>query len=168
TGDARRPDHHAAGHDQRARRRADRRVRRKRRKRRIDLHLQLERRLAVDRGRNPGRSRRVRDHERPCGPAAHRRTGAAADQRVGDSPVSPAVRRSLPWACALLVVLAVVAKFAWRTEPSPGPKAEDRLPPPSEKAPAAEWEAYGQTLNEIRAGKDPILQSAETKRVTRA
>jgi len=82
--------------------------------------------------------------------------------------VSPAVRRSLPWACALLVVLAVVAKFAWRTEPSPGPKAEDRLPPPSEKAPAAEWEAYGQTLNEIRAGKDPILQSAETKRVTRA
>ena len=82
--------------------------------------------------------------------------------------MSPAVRRSLPWACAFLVVAAVVGKFAWRTEPPPAPKAEDRLPPPAEKAPAAEWEAYGQTLNDIRAGKDPILQSPETKRVTRA
>jgi len=82
--------------------------------------------------------------------------------------VSPAVRSSLPWACVLLVVAAVVARVAWRTEPPPVPRAEDRLPPPSEQAPAAEWEAYGRTLNEIRAGKDPILQSPETKRVTRA
>jgi hypothetical protein len=74
----------------------------------------------------------------------------------------------LPWACALLVVAAIVARFAWRTEPPPAPKAEDRLPPPSEKAPAAEWAAYGQTLNDIRAGKDPILQSPEAKRVPRA
>ena len=82
--------------------------------------------------------------------------------------MSPAVRRSLPWACAFLVVAAVVARFAWRTEPPPAPKAEDRLPPPSEKAPAAEWEAYGRTLNEIRAGKDPILQTPQAKQVPRA
>ena len=82
--------------------------------------------------------------------------------------MSPAARRSLPWACALLVAAAVVVKFAWRTEPPPAQRAEDRLPPPAETAPAAEWEAYGRTLNEIRAGKDPILQSPEAKRETRA
>lgn len=82
--------------------------------------------------------------------------------------MSPAVRRSLPWACALLVVAAVVARFAWRTEPPPAPRAEDRLPPPSGKAPAAEGETDGQTQNEIRAAKDPIPQSPQTKQVPRA
>jgi hypothetical protein len=44
---------------------------------------------------------------------------------------------------------------------APPAHPEDRLPPPAETAPDAEWSAYGETLRSIREGRDPLLETPQ-------